>query len=91
MDSNTEKEISSVIADIEQLLISKNRAYGDSALSQGRLFPIDPIISIQSRINDKLERIANKGITDATEDSISDLIGYLVLLKIALNRKNGIQ
>jgi hypothetical protein len=86
MVPNTKDDIEKVIAEIKDLLLAKNKAYGDSALSQGRLFPIDPIISIQSRINDKLERIANKGINDDTEDTIDDLIGYLVLLKIARER-----
>jgi hypothetical protein len=29
-------------------------------------------------------RIKNKGINDSTEDTIQDLIGYLILLKIAV-------
>ena len=33
-------------------------------------------------------RIKNKGINDKTEDTVSDLIGYLILLKIALKENN---
>jgi hypothetical protein len=29
-------------------------------------------------------RIKNKGLNDATEDTVQDLIGYLILLKIAI-------
>tara|TARA_Y100000004_G_C8849808_1_gene384243 strand:+ start:553 stop:702 length:150 start_codon:yes stop_codon:yes gene_type:complete len=39
--------------------------------------------SICARIDDKLMRIANAGINENTLDTIDDLIGYLVLLKIA--------
>jgi len=32
-------------------------------------------------------RIQNKGINDKTEDTVSDLIGYLILLKVALYKE----
>jgi hypothetical protein len=54
----------------------------------GPLFNIDPVLGIQARINDKLRRIQNTGITDKTEDSVTDLIGYLIHLKIALKKRN---
>ena len=44
---------------------------------------IDSTEAIKVRIDDKLARIKNKGLNDKTEDTLSDLIGYLVLLKIA--------
>lgn len=72
---------------LKNLLLDKNASYGDAVHQKGPLFDVDPIVGIQSRINDKLRRIQNKGITDETEDSISDLLGYLVHLKIALVRK----
>jgi hypothetical protein len=72
---------------IKDLLLTKNAAYGDAALNEGILFPIDSVVAIQARINDKINRIRNKGITDDTEDSIDDLIGYLILLKIALKKR----
>lgn len=71
---------------IREMLLSKNSAYGDSAMQRGILFDIDPVTAIQARINDKLNRIKNKGVTDETEDTIGDLIGYLILLKIAMKR-----
>ena len=40
--------------------------------------------NLTARIDDKLMRIRNKGINDKTKDTIDDLIGYLVLLKLAL-------
>jgi hypothetical protein len=38
-------------------------------------------------MDDKIMRIKNKGINDKTEDTVDDLIGYLLLLKMALERK----
>ena len=32
-------------------------------------------------------RIQNKGINDKTEDTVSDLIGYLILLKVAMRKE----
>jgi len=72
---------------IKNMLLTKNQAYGDSAFKEGTMFPIDPILAIQARINDKINRIKNKGITSDTEDSLVDLIGYFILLKIALKKK----
>ena len=40
-------------------------------------------------MDDKLARIANKGIDDKTEDTVDDLIGYLFLLKMALEREQN--
>jgi hypothetical protein len=80
-----EQRISSKIKEIEDLLLMKNASYGNSALSPLGVFSaLTPVKAICARIDDKLNRIKNKGITDQTEDTITDLIGYLILLKIAL-------
>ena len=76
---------------LKNLLLAKNAAYGDSVHQRGPLFDVDPILGIQARINDKLRRIQNKGINDVTEDSISDLIGYLIHLRIAIIKKKNPQ
>ena len=34
-------------------------------------------------------RIQNKGINDKTEDTVSDLIGYLILLKVAMHKEKN--
>ncbi len=88
MEKSTEYLIEEVCDQIKVLLLSKSKAYGDAVHQQGPLFNIDPEIGIQARINDKLRRIQNMGITPDTEDSIDDLIGYLVHLKIARLRKS---
>lgn len=78
---------------VKALLLKKNEAYGDSAISPlGVMAQGDPIELIAVRVDDKLSRIANKGglaaaMSDTvTEDSVQDLIGYLVLAQIAYSQ-----
>ena len=74
--------------DITNLLKEKNKAYGDSALNPANIFSkTNATESLCARIDDKIMRIKNKGINDQTEDTIDDLIGYLLLLKISINEK----
>lgn len=88
--NKSEEQIRQVSDAVRDLLISKNRAYGDSALNPVAIFGSgDAIISLTARIDDKLMRIKNKGINSDTEDTVSDLIGYLILLKIALSSQQS--
>ena len=67
------------------LLLLKNDAYGDSALNPANIFSQgNAVDSLCARFDDKLMRIKMRGITDETEDTVQDLIGYLILLKVAL-------
>ena len=74
---------------IKSLLLEKNAKYGDSALTPIQVFSkLDSEEAICARIDDKMSRIKNSGINADTEDTVNDLIGYLILLKVA--RKNRI-
>jgi len=74
---------------IKSLLLRKNKEYGNSALSPRRIFSqSDTKEQIRVRIDDKLSRIAHTSEAgDAsntiTEDTVQDLIGYLILLRVA--------
>jgi hypothetical protein len=82
---STKEKIIEECRDIETLLIEKNTAYGDAATNPSNVFSTNsPRASICARIDDKLNRIKNRGINDSTEDTVTDLIGYLILLKIVL-------
>tara|TARA_R100000234_G_C4969277_1_gene165418 strand:- start:602 stop:1012 length:411 start_codon:yes stop_codon:yes gene_type:complete len=71
------------LRNIGDLLKSKNKAYGNTALKPLGIFSkLDASEALCARIDDKLARISNKGINDQTEDTVSDLIGYLLLLKM---------
>jgi len=80
----TEEKISGFLAYMEDMLIQKNQDYGDSLQNPIGVFQKNKIDGILGRIDDKLNRIKSVRINDNTEDSIEDLIGYLVHLKIAL-------
>ena len=92
--TETQSQISAICDDIKELLLYKNRKYGNSALKPVRIFSkSDSVEQILVRIDDKLNRIQQgSGLLDEDEDVVVDLIGYLVLLKIALAQKsdNGV-
>jgi hypothetical protein len=76
--------IATTCEDIKLLLLEKNAKYGNSAVEPLGIFSKqDNAAAICARIDDKLSRIANVGLSDETEDTLEDLIGYLILLKIA--------
>jgi hypothetical protein len=71
---------------IKQMLLEKNAAYGDSALSQTRIFSrADAVAQIEVRIDDKLSRLKRgHDMPDESRiDTVRDLSGYLVLYLIA--------
>jgi hypothetical protein len=87
-DYDTRDLILEVSAEVTNLLLEKNEAYGDSALNPSNIFAKgDAVENLCARIDDKLMRIKMRGITDETEDTVQDLIGYLILLKVALRQK----
>ena len=86
MLDSTARAIVSECGAIADMLVAKNRRYGNSALEPVRLFSrADAIEQLRVRIDDKLSRILS-GQDDDTEDSELDLLGYLVLLRIARKR-----
>ena len=84
--NETELKISNVCDDIKELLIDKNRKYGNSALKPNRIFSkCSATEQLLVRIDDKLNRIMKGACLLANdEDVVNDLIGYLVLLKISM-------
>lgn len=81
----TEELIKNVIEEVKELLLEKNRNYGDAAINPSNVFSNgDPLESLGARIDDKLMRIKNVGINNDTEDTLMDLIGYLILYKVAM-------
>ena len=86
----TQQEIVGLMDDLKQMLLNKNRKYGDSALNPTRIFSRSSTVEqINVRIDDKLSRILS-GQQDEDEDIDRDLIGYLVLKIIAKRRENVI-
>lgn len=73
---------------LRDFVISKNNSYNNSLREPNRIFCRLPVKDgILVRIDDKLNRIAKSGINDNTEDTIDDLIGYFVHLKVLLEEE----
>jgi hypothetical protein len=72
-----------VCDEIKQMLLEKNSRYGDSALNPVRIFSkASPVEQILVRLDDKLSRLSRgSGVED--EDVLLDLLGYLILLRVA--------
>lgn len=85
---------------LEELLISKNSQYDNAALEPIHVFSnLDALQTIKVRIDDKLKRLSGwfqnpeNAVTVETiyanEDTISDLIGYLFLLRAGARFSHG--
>ena len=85
----TQEKIEKVGKEVIDLLIEKNESYGDSALDPANVFANGSAVdNLCARIDDKLMRIKNQGFRGYGEDNVKDLIGYLILLKIAVEEEN---
>jgi len=90
--TDTQREIARVCDSVKDLLLQKNIKYGDSALDPTRIFSkASATEQILVRIDDKLSRISRgQGLLLDDEDVIMDLMGYLVLLKISLDKDSSL-
>lgn len=78
-----ENAVRSICNEVADMLVEKNKSYGNSALEPINCFyKGDSSTSIRVRIDDKLSRIM-RGNEFQGDDTIKDLMGYLVLLRIA--------
>jgi len=82
--TDTQQLISRACDEIKEILLTKNRKYGDSAIHPKRIFSkASAIEQINVRIDDKLSRLESSQ-TDEDEDVELDLIRYLILKRIAM-------
>lgn len=87
-NQNFDAQVSDVLDDVESLLTRKNKAYGNSALEPVRVFSTaDPVEQLRVRIDDKLSRLKSS-LNNDNEDTVLDLMGYLVLLRIATRKQD---
>lgn len=85
----TPQEVQKIIREegdyVTNLLIEKNKAYGNSAVCPKRFFSqAETTEQIKVRIDDKLNRLVNGLSESDEEDVVLDLIGYLILLRVAI-------
>lgn len=80
--ANFEARLDRVLDELRTLILAKNKAYGNSALDPVRVFSqANPVEQIRVRLDDKISRLVRG--SDAGEDVATDLMGYIVLLRIA--------
>ena len=87
--NETQKLIAQVCDEVKEELINKNRKYGNSVLQPKRIFSKASVVEqLNVRLDDKLSRIMS-GQGDEDEDVEFDLIGYLIIKRVAkiLNKK----
>lgn len=83
IETQSQRDICATCDEIRELLLEKNRKYGDSALNPVRIFSrASTLEQLKVRLDDKLSRMQNAQ-DDEDEDVVSDLIGYLILFKVA--------
>ena len=86
--------IAATCDEIKKMLLAKNEAYGNSALDPVRVFSSANLVEqIKVRLDDKLSRLARGGLSleksdESYLDTVRDLVGYLILLLIALENGN---
>ncbi len=84
--------ISAACNDVEQMLLRKNAAYGSSAFKPMRVFSrADNVEQLKVRIDDNLSRLSrgHELPDEKLEDTVDDLIGYLILFKVAVQRSKN--
>lgn len=87
--TETQRLIEEECDKIKTLLLQKNKAYGNSALEPLRIFSkSDSIEQINVRLDDKLSRLLRGSLENvendiAMEDVESDIVGYIILKKVA--------
>lgn len=87
--AKTQLDIVAVCDEIKTLLLEKNKKYGDSALNPVRVFSqADVLEQLKVRMDDKLSRIRTSSADDS-EDAYLDLLGYLVLYRVALRQQQA--
>lgn len=83
-ETEFERDLAQAIGRVWEMLIEKNRKYGDSALRPNSVVSVTDGIKV--RMLDKMRRI-EFGQADDQEDVWRDLLGYGLLLEVAIDRE----
>jgi len=79
---NTQEKIKILTQAMQDVLLEKNKRYGDAAIAPKRRFSkLDAVQGILIRLDDKMNRIEES--PELRTNDVCDLIGYLFLLLIA--------
>jgi hypothetical protein len=76
-----EEKVNTILGSLGNLLVVKNRNYGNSALVPLNIFSkMNSQEGIMQRLDDKLMRVKNS--KELRKNDIADLMGYLTLLSV---------
>ena len=82
-ESSFEQTVRRILTDVGDIVVARNKEYGNSALDPVRVFSkSDRMGQLKVQLDHKLSRIARGG--DPGLDTLRDLIGYEVLYIIAM-------
>lgn len=83
--TDTQQKIVEVMEAMKNLLLYKNKKYGDSALNPKKIFyKGDSMNSILIRLDDKLGRVISNMEDKPRVNDVADIIGYSALLLISM-------
>ena len=82
IEQSQQQKIESVFNSIRDLVLEKNKRYGDIALTPLNIFSnLNSTEGILQRLDDKLSRVKNS--TELRKNDIADIVGYLSLLCVS--------
>ena len=80
-DTPTQQKIKDILSGMTDLLLYKNRKYGDSAINPKKIFyKGDSTNSILIRLDDKIGRVMSNTEEKPRVNDVADIIGYCTLL-----------
>ena len=84
--SDTQMKLVDVLDGMKNLLLYKNKKYGDSAINPKKIFyKGDSTNSILIRLDDKIGRVMSNPDDKPRVNDVADIIGYCTLLLISMN------
>ena len=84
-DTPTQQKIKDILSGMTDLLLYKNRKYGDSAVNPKKIFyKGDSTNSILIRLDDKIGRVMSNTEEKPRVNDIADIIGYCTLLLVSM-------
>lgn len=84
-ETPTQQKIKDILSGMTDLLLYKNKKYGDSAINPKKIFyKGDSTNSILIRLDDKIGRIMSNTEEKPRVNDVADIIGYCTLLLVSM-------
>ena len=84
-DTPTQQKIKDILSGMTDLLLYKNKKYGDSAINPKKIFyKGDSTNSILIHLDDKIGRVMSNTEGKPRVNDVADIIGYCTLLRVSM-------